>query len=79
MSRQPTHQELIELGPAVLEGSRYKDLISKTEGTDAIPDAYPLLAGFGAKHLKDVKEGRVVCARSLYKRALTQDDPVRFY
>ncbi len=45
---------------------------------DGVPDAYVLLAGFGARHQKELAAKGAVCERSLYKRALTQDDPVRF-
>ena len=60
----------------MLKDSHYIDYRDRTDGTDGIPDAYLLLAGFGARHLKEVAAKGSVCARSLYKRALEQDDPV---
>ena len=61
----------------MLKGTPYEQTRDRTDGMDAVLDAYVLLAGFGARHQKEVAAKGTVCARSLYKRALKQDDPVR--
>ena len=70
--RKVPHSELVEHGPAALDGTMFQKVTKHTEDMDLVPDAYVAFAGYAGHH-----DEHDMCTRSLYKRALEQDDPVR--
>ena len=77
--RKVKYDELAEHGPAFLAGTKFDKIHQKLEGSAILPDNYVKLAGNSAYHQDKDRDtqNNLLCTRSLYKRALEQDDPVR--
>ena len=71
--RYVKHAEILQHGPAAMTGPNLFTLVrDRATGMENNPDSYSFLSSLAVKHHM---EG--LCTRALYKRALSENDPVR--